>query len=188
MHSKEYQKLLTDMHKSNKKWGSEFKKAPIPKILEDAIEKYKPKTILDFGCGKGFLTKKLKQIYPNIEVTGWDPSHGTDLQGRYDMIVSTDVLEHVEPEYLKETLFDLHTKTNIAQYHLIACYNAVAVLPDGRNAHLSVYTPDQWQQKFLDSNYKILKENINSKLKEKKIKSKTVGSILAVEYELVVEK
>jgi len=106
MHSKEYQKLLTDMHESNKKWGSEFKKAPIPKILEDAIEKYKPKTILDFGCGKGFLTKKLIQIYPNIEVTGWDPSHGTDLQGRYDMIVSTDVLEHVEPEYLKETLFD----------------------------------------------------------------------------------
>jgi len=188
MYSKEYQKLLTDMHESNKKWGSEFKKSPIPKMLEDAIEKYKPTSILDFGCGKGFLTKKLKQLYTNIEITGWDPSHGTDLEGSYDMIVSTDVLEHVEPEYLQETLYDLQTKTNIAQYHLIACYNAVALLPDGRNAHLSVHTPDQWQQKFLDTNYKILDENLNSFLKEKKGKSETNGKILVIEYEVVVEK
>lgn len=184
--SNDYQKLLIDMHNTNKKWGSEFKKTPIPAMLKSTIEKYKPKTLLDFGCGKGFLSKKIQAEYPDISVTGWDPSFDYDLAGTYDMIISTDVLEHVEPEYLTKTLEDLKQRSNIVQYHLIACYNAVAILPDGRNAHLSVYTPDQWQQLFLDSQYRIMDENINCIYKDKKGASPAAGKKLVIEYEVVI--
>lgn len=61
--SNEYQKLLIDMHSTNKKWGSEFKKTPMPVMLKNTIDKYKPKSILDFGCGKGFLSKKIALEY-----------------------------------------------------------------------------------------------------------------------------
>lgn len=185
--SNEYQKLLIDMHSTNKKWGSEFKKTPMPVMLKNTIDKYKPKSILDFGCGKGFLSKKIRQEYPEITVTGWDPSHNDELTGTYDMIISTDVLEHVEPEYLKSTLADLKKRANIVQYHLIACYSAAAILPDGRNAHLSILTPDEWQGLFLDNDYKIINENVNCTWRNKKGKSAFVGKKIALEYEIVAE-
>lgn len=185
--SNDYQKLLIDMHNTNKKWGSEFKKTPIPLLLKQTIDNYKPKSILDFGCGKGFLSKKIQQEYPEILVTGWDPSFDYDLTGNYDMIISTDVLEHVEPEHLKTTLDDLKQRTNIVQYHLIACYSAVAILPDGRNAHLSILTPDEWQTLFLDNHCKIINENVNCILKDKKGKDAFIGKKIALEYEIVIE-
>ena len=185
--SNEYKSLLTEMHTKNKKWGSEFKKTPIPEYLQKAINTYKPTSILDFGCGKGFLSKKIQDTYLDINVVGWDPSYGYDLSGNYDMIISTDVLEHVEPAYLNETLVDLYNRTNIVQYHLIACYSAVAVLPDGRNAHLSIHTPDEWQSMFIDNNFKIRDESLNCVLKNKK-DNNNKGKKLVVEYEVVLEK
>ena len=187
--SKEYQDLLTEMHKTNRKWGAEFKSAPIPQLLREAIEKYRPKTILDFGCGKGFLSRKLQAEFPNISVTGWDPSHGTELEGNYDMIVSTDVLEHVEPEYLDETIKDLYNRANIVQYHNIACYYATAILPNGMNAHLSVFAPDIWQKKFSDLGLTIINELVNVNLK-KRVDHDLMqnGKKIVLEYECILEK
>lgn len=187
--SKEYQDLLTEMHKNNPKWGSEFKKMPVPQLLRETIKKYKPKTILDFGCGKGFLSKRLQNDFPNINVSGWDPSHGTELDGTYDMIVSTDVLEHVEPDYLDETLHELYNRTNIVQYHNIACYYATAILPDGRNAHLSTMTPDTWQIKFDIMGFTIKKELVHVMLKDRQVHDKMQnGKKIVLDYECVLEK
>jgi 2-polyprenyl-3-methyl-5-hydroxy-6-metoxy-1,4-benzoquinol methylase len=55
--------------------------------------------ILDYGCGKGLLVQFLRQRgYENA--VGWDRyaegwSDSSVLQGRYDAIVSQDVIEHV---------------------------------------------------------------------------------------------
>lgn len=192
--SQEYQDLLTKMHKENRKWGAEFKNSPIPQILLDAIEKYKPKTILDFGCGKGTLTQRLDSMFPDITVTGWDPSHGTELTGTYDMIISTDVLEHIEPEYVEETVKDLCNRANVCHYHLIACYEATAILPDGRNAHLTIMPPSWWQLKFLKSNVKIINEVVDVVLKDRLshdelyTENNVSGKKIVLNYELVIEK
>jgi hypothetical protein len=72
--------------------------------------------------------------------------------------MSTDVLEHVEPVYLEETLKFLSTKSRYI-YHQIACSPAKLILPDGRNAHLIIEGQEWWRQKFLDLNYKIISED-----------------------------
>lgn len=192
--SQEYRDLLTKMHKENRKWGAEFKSAPIPQMLIDTIEKYKPKTILDFGCGKGMLVQRLSSMYPDITITGWDPSHEVELSGLYDMIISTDVLEHVETDYVNDTIKDLCNRANVCQYHIIACYEATAVLPDRRNAHLTVMTPSWWQDKFLSNNAKIVKEQVDVILKDRLAhdplytENHTSGKKVVLNYELVVEK
>jgi hypothetical protein len=181
--SVEYKKLLQEMHEANPKWGKEFKKDPIPAMLQNAIAKYKPKSILDFGTGKGFLTKKLKLQYPDIDVIGWDPIFDEPLPEKVDMVVSTDVLEHVEPQELENTLLDLKSRTKICQYHIIACFPAVSILPDGRNAHLIIENPQWWKEKLKILEMRTVIDKVIRYTKPKKNKK----SLKIVKYECILE-
>jgi trans-aconitate methyltransferase len=143
----EYQEQLKNLHNSSKAFGN---KAVIPEDIALLIEKYQVSSILDFGCGKGHMVLALKEKYPNITVCGFDPGMESfdALPKNVDMIFSFDVLEHIEPELLDQTLVDLAQRTNKVMYHLIACHPAKKSLSDGRNAHLIVETPEWWKQKL----------------------------------------
>ncbi len=158
MISDSYKKILTDIHDTSP-FG---KRSKIPKHLADFVAEIKPTSILDFGCGKGKLIQRLGEEYPGIVVTGYDPGNkefDTTMEGRHaDLIISTDVLEHVEPEHIDNTLKYLSTKSRYI-YHLIALSPAKLILPDGRNAHLIQESPGWWKQKFLNLNYRIIKED-----------------------------
>ena len=158
MISNDYKKVLTEIHESSP-FG---KRSKIPKYLAEFIEKIQPTSIIDFGCGKGRLVERLREEYSNVVVDGYDPGNktfDTSLDDRYvDLLISTDVLEHVEPEFIDQTLEYLSTKSKYI-YHLIALCPAKLILPDGRNAHLIQKSPDWWRQKFIDLNYKIIKED-----------------------------
>ena len=158
MISDNYKKILTDIHDTSP-FG---KRSKIPKYLAEFISEVKPTSILDFGCGKGKLIQRLQEDYPNIVTTGYDPGNrefDTTLEGRHaDLLISTDVLEHVEPEHIEHTLRYLSTKSRYI-YHLIALSPAKLILPDGRNAHLIQESPEWWKQKFLNLNYRIIKED-----------------------------
>ena len=150
-------KTYTELHKTTP-FG---KRAKFPKELAKFINDRGPQSILDFGCGKGRLIEKIKETYPNIDVTGYDPANPDFDRSiddvRVDMIISSDVLEHVEPEYIDDTLNFLQTKSKFF-YHLIACSPAKLILPDGRNAHLIVENDQWWRKSFLDLGYSIHKE------------------------------
>lgn len=138
------------------------KRSKIPKELKKFIEKNKPKSICDFGCGKGNLIETLKENYPDIVLVGYDPANekfNAPIEDKFfDLLISTDVLEHVEPEYINKTLEFLSTKSRYI-YHKIALSPAKLILPDGRNAHLIQESSDWWRKKFLDLGYKILEED-----------------------------
>lgn len=142
--SKNYQETLKEMHSQKKRWGT---RNEIPEKVRFCIEHFKINSILDFGCAEGTVIKSIKEEYPNLETYGYDPAFNTFLPEKVDMIMSTDVLEHIEPEELDNTIEDLRSRSTI-QYHLIACHKAKKELPDGRNAHLIQKTPDWWQRKF----------------------------------------
>lgn len=161
--SNEYKQQLKQTHES-KNWGTTSK---LPRQVVLAIEKYKPQSILDFGCGKGQIVNLLKEKYPHMTVYGYDPAFNEQLPDSVDMIMSTDVLEHVEPEQLDATLEELNKRCNIVQYHLIACFKAKKFLPDGRNAHLIIKTPDWWQEIMYDK-FKVVHEDIVSYIKQAK--------------------
>lgn len=157
MISESLKKIYTQIHQTTP-FG---KRAKFPKNFEKFLQEKKPKSILDFGCGKGRLLDTIKGSYPEIEVHGYDPAnpeYDIDLKNiKVDMVISSDVLEHIEPEFLIQTLSDLRNNSKY-YFHLIACSPAKLILPDGRNAHLIVEDNNWWRQKFLNLGYTISDE------------------------------
>ena len=152
----EYKKILTTIH-AKTKFG---KRRKLPSMLEDYIAEKNPDSILDFGCGKGNLVETLKEKYPNKTILGFDPAnpdYSKPLQA-VDMIISTDVLEHIEPHFLADTLIEIKNNSKYI-FHLISCAPAKLILPDGRNAHLIQETPIWWRKQFTDIGYTITKDH-----------------------------
>lgn len=181
--TEEYQLQLKQLHSSDVGWGNRIQ---IPKKIIDVIDQFNPVSILDYGCGKGHLTKSMQGRWPEKIITGWDPStHSWDqMPNSVDFILSTDVLEHVEPAFIERTLFELSNRANHIMYHVIACYPAIAILPDGRNAHLIVEKPDWWRDKFKKlANMEIIEEII---VDENQIRA--VGEMHIVEYKVLLKK
>ena len=101
--------------------------------------------ILDYGCGQRSLEKTL-----GFPIRNYDPCiEGLDAPpAPADIVVCTDVLEHVEPDCLDEVLDDLQRVTLKAGFFVIATRPAKKILPDGRNAHLIQQNRDWWLSKM----------------------------------------
>lgn len=157
----EYQAQLTAMHSQ----GKFVNGAKTAKAVRPIIEQYNPTSILDFGCGAGALVNSLKETYPDMRVEGYDPGnveHSRIPKRSFDVIVSADVFEHIEPEHLAATLQLISGKMLVAGWFRIACYPAKKQLPDGRNAHLIVEKPEWWREQLLaNMNIKIVSEDIS---------------------------
>ena len=179
----DYTESLKKLHEG-KAFGN---RTTIPPEVIRCINEYKVQSILDFGCGKGNVVEALKEMYPTLTVYGYDPAReGFDiLPASVDMIFSTDVLEHVEPHLLDETLLDLANRTNKVMYHLIACHPAKKYLSDGRNAHLIIETPNWWKEKLLSVvQWKMYNENTH----EYTMQPKKGPPIQVVKYTVTLEK
>lgn len=100
------------------------------------------RTILDYGCGRGTLRRAL----PGYLVQEFDPGiAGKDSPpAPADIVVCSDVLEHVEPDRIGAVLDHLWGVTGKAALVVISTRLAKAILPDGRNAHLIVQTAKWW--------------------------------------------
>jgi len=118
-------------------------------ILRKIIEQYRPAELLDFGCGKQALKDALGIAEGYIP---YDPAiPGIDASpAPADLVVSTDVLEHIEPEYLDAVLDDLRRVTRKVGFFAVHTGAALNHLPDGRNAHLIQQSPKWWLPKLLD--------------------------------------
>lgn len=146
---KTYQEQLAQLHKSDKKFNHGAKAY---KIVEKFIEEYRPTTLLDFGCGKGGLIATIAELHPEITVAGYDPGNEEfrRLPKRpVDVVISTDAIEHIEPEHLVETLKTIGALMTRCGCFRIACYPAKKNLPDGRNAHLIVKSPEWWREQLI---------------------------------------
>jgi FkbM family methyltransferase len=101
---------------------------------------------LDYGCGKQTLAAAL----PDLRVIGYDPAvPGLDAPPQpADLVVCTDVLEHVEPELIDNVLDDLCRVAKKAAFVTVATRPAVKTLADGRNAHLTVQPLAWWRASF----------------------------------------
>ncbi len=104
-------------------------------------------TVLDYGCGKGMLRKALQ----NPEwFTEYDPAIGGK-NGKpepADLVICTDVLEHIEPELLDNVLEDLARCARRAAYVTVATRPAKKFLADGRNAHLIIQDREWWLERL----------------------------------------
>lgn len=151
MISDEYRKLNEELHAQSAEYGSGSGQKYAGFVLE-AMRRTGSSTVLDYGCGKGTLWKALGSMVRNYDpaVPEWsatpDPA---------DLVVCTDVLEHVEPEHLDDVLGDIRRLARKAAFLVISCRPATKTLPDGRNAHLTVESPAWWLKK-VSKDFKVL--------------------------------
>ena len=153
--SKEYEAALKDQHSSEPKWGStsyRYGGADIITMLEQ--RKYIT-TVLDYGCGKGTLKDWLPQYHPNVQITEYDPGiPGKDVlpSGQFDLVITCDVLEHVEYSCIDDTIRQLAEKTRLVMYNNIACSLTGKLFQQGpykgQDLHLIVEHPNWWNEKF----------------------------------------
>lgn len=144
--SPEYQALLRQKHTNASDWGSSS--AALAPLVRRVIQDFAPLTVLDYGCGKQALARALPQYY----IRGYDPGiPGIDAPPEpAEMVVSTDVLEHIEPACLDDVLDDIERVTSKICFLVVSTRRALHDLPDGRNAHLIVEPPRWWLPKLLE--------------------------------------
>jgi predicted TPR repeat methyltransferase len=136
--------------------------------IAKAINRFRPRTILDAGCGRGWMMKAVSRLFPDSEFHGIEPSikdsdiarslgydvltckvdHSLKLNDKYDLIYSTNVLEHtVNPtEFLQVLAFALSDEGII-----------VVICPDS--------TSPSAELMFSDQNYSFAPSNIREMVK-----------------------
>lgn len=146
--SEEYlaqQKWLHDQPRGYGGGGWKFSSAAL-EILKDFPHL---ETVLDYGSGQGSFAKAMMDR-AGIHVSQYDPAipdHAA-LPEPADLVVSTDVLEHIEPDCLDAVLAHMASVTRFYLFAVIALEPANKTLPDGRNAHLILESPQWWMHKL----------------------------------------
>lgn len=100
-------------------------------------------SILDYGSGKGLLKSG---INGQRDVREYDPCiEGKDATPEpADLVVCTDVLEHIEPECTADVLKELRRLSLGCALFSIHLKPAKKFLADGRNAHINLKSPEWW--------------------------------------------
>ena len=83
-----------------------------------------------------------------------------DKKKNFDLVICIDVLEHIPASDIDWVLEEIISKAKKYFFINVACHPAIALLPNGENAHININKPEWWHQKIL---------NFKKKLKEIKI-------------------
>lgn len=144
LYTPEYQQLLVNEH-LRRPWG--FVGHTHSDRILALYREYSCTSILDYGCGQGLLAEKISGIVPIIN---YDPGIAkfNHRPSPCDLVVCTDVLEHIEPECLEHVFKDLATLTLKVIYFTVSPWPAKGHFPDGRNQHLIIESSLWWQQEI----------------------------------------
>lgn len=112
----------------------------------------RPITVMDYGAGAGTYGEAVEKVFKWVKVTSYDPFHpkfrGNPDPEVHDAVNCTDVMEHVEFECVDNTLKYIADRTRFMACFSIGTEDAVKVLPDGRNAHVTQKSPKWWADKL----------------------------------------
>ena len=152
MISDDYRKQLETLHTEREDFGTT---SPMyAGFIRTLIQKYEPEAILDYGAGKQALKAALgiKEGY-----YAYDPAipEISEVPEARDMVVCTDVLEHVELGYVPKVIKDLARCTKKVGFFVIHTGKAMHHLPDGRNAHI-VQEKASWWLNHLIKHFEIV--------------------------------
>jgi len=132
-----YTEQYTQLHNQERYgFSSENKRNAIIKLIpEDAVK------VLDYGCGQSNLLEiiGIKSPYyydPSVESRNIKPNE------KMDLVICTDVLEHIPEDELTDFLNDLFSYSS-RLIITICTREARLLLPNGENPHCTV-RPESW--------------------------------------------
>ena len=140
--------LYRQMHAAGHFPGHSTKKHS--KAIKELIDKHGAKTLLDYGSGKGhqYYIHKLHDEWGVEMPTLYDPAvPGIDAppRGRFDGVICTDVLEHLAGSDLSLAIERCIARADKFVLFSICTRPAKKLLPDGRNAHITLESVDWWR-------------------------------------------
>jgi len=130
------------LHSDPSKWRGVTLTHFLPEIKQ-IIQAQSLKTILDYGCGKAEFHP------PEWNATKYDPAVLKFSQkpvGRFDLVICTDVLEHIPVDGLQDTIKDLFDYSDKWVFISVCCRKAMEILPNGYNAHATVESQEWWEE------------------------------------------
>ena len=131
-------------------------------IIKEIIKNENIKNMIDYGCGKGKfynngfnlgnkLVPPLRKFW-NIDIKLYDPCYEKyskfEKDQTFDLTICIDVLEHIpesDIEWILDRFFKISKKFIFIN---VACYEAIALLPNGENAHINIQKPIWWLNRF----------------------------------------
>jgi SAM-dependent methyltransferase len=132
--------------------------------IADFAKQIGARSMLDYGCGRGEQYE-----WNDIEVDGknlgsirsllgidnirlYDPAvqkHMTKPTGVFDLVICTDVLEHIHEKDIPSVLSEIIGYSRKGAFLSIACYKAGTILANGENAHITIRGKSWWTEKIL---------------------------------------
>ena len=152
--SPEYAKLNNQLHQTDERYGtSGHRHAPRVFMAAAQIARNGKCDVLDYGCGKQTLFKAIESAFGQVvgvRYIGYDPCiPGLNKEPEpAEVVVCTDVMEHVETPCVGAVIDHLHSLTKEILIVDISLRPAKKVLADGRNAHLTLKDADWWASYF----------------------------------------
>jgi len=106
-------------------------------------------TIADYGCGQSRLVDWLATLHDACALR-YDPAierFAKPLNGPVDLVICTDVMEHIPEPDVDLVLADIR-RLSPAAFFNISLRPANATLPDGSNAHCTVRPQSWWEDRL----------------------------------------
>jgi 2-polyprenyl-3-methyl-5-hydroxy-6-metoxy-1,4-benzoquinol methylase/uncharacterized Rossmann fold enzyme len=115
------------------------------KVVLQICQNLKTNSVLDYGCGKGYLGKAL-----DFPIWEYDPAIllKSESPRPADIVVCTDVLEHIEPDKLMFVLGDISRCMKKVGYFVIHTGPAKKFYSNGRNTHLIQQDKTWWHKQI----------------------------------------
>lgn len=145
----QYQQLHAESHKHFRGYTTKLIAAEVDRLVKETGAK----TLLDYGCGKGFQysERQYHERWGGILPTLYDPGvpeYSEKPKQQFDGVLCCDVMEHIPEEEVSTVLADIfrYAKKFVALQIFIG--PSKKLLPDGRNAHLTQQPPVWWRERI----------------------------------------
>lgn len=111
----------------------------------------RPIEVLDYGCSDARLSVELYKLFNAINVRNYDPFnpvYSNEPDNQYDITTCCDVMEHVEEQCVENNIKYIADKTRLIAIFQICLVDAVKILSDGRNAHITQKSIQWWAKQI----------------------------------------
>lgn len=143
-------------HKTGYGYGNAYQISPSylnRDHIKTILANHNVDTLLDYGIAAGDQYKR-GELHKHLgfeSFTGYDPAFEEYMQrpeGKFDVVICYDVLEHIPEDSLDYVIQDIFYYCNQVAIFKMGLGPAVAMLPNGENAHITIKSLDWWKDKI----------------------------------------